>query len=311
MNCNCQPQQEFHLELYSNGITTNICSIKSRKSVKKVEFECLGCKQNSIDTILNILTRGVICSSCYNIQKQKQREEERNKLKSDIYEIIKNTDISVTKQEIKPIISQELGITENLCEILMNELPDEYYLNRKFDVDKYLTNLPIYQCEGCNEKLFMVKENSIKVWKDKQYCDKCWGEFYEERQELWNIVTKEYHTCFLCLKERQTISQRFHFDHKNMFDKGDSICVMINEGRNIKDIMNELSKCQYICIQCHEVVTDIETKYPFTKVKRCLTVKLNNEEISQEEYEKEVEKWKKIYENTINNIYDMIKQRQK
>ena len=69
-----------------------------------------------------------------------------------------------------------------------------------------------------------------------------------------------------------------------MFDKGNSICSMVNEGNIIDDIYIELDKCQILCLSCHHIVTDIENNLVFTRIKQNLTRKLNNFEITEEEY---------------------------
>ena len=83
---------------------------------------------------------------------------------------------------------------------------------------------------------------------------------------------------------------------------------MINEGRDINEIYEELDKCQSMCIQCHHIVTDIENKFGFTLVKINLSKKLTAETISIEDYNAEVELYKKIYSKKMNPYISSYKQ---
>jgi hypothetical protein len=190
----------------------------------------------------------------------------------------------------------------------MSEIDDEIYLDRPFDIGVYMKDIPTEKCTGCGCMLIKVKENTIRIWKKMHYCDICWGNFENEREGLWNVICKKYNRCNICGIEKQGSKHRFHFDHKNMFCKNESICTMINEGWDLEIINKELDDCEYICLSCHLVVTDIENKFPFTKVKKSLTYKLNRQEISQQEYDQQCIKWGNIYKKQMNNIYETLKQ---
>jgi hypothetical protein len=56
------------------------------------------------------------------------------------------------------------------------------------------------------------------------------------------------------------------------------------------------------------LVTDIEHKCGFTRIKQTLTRKLNQSEITLEEYDEQTLYYQKIYEEKMNFIYEELKQ---
>ena len=91
-----------------------------------------------------------------------------------------------------------------------------------------------------------------------------------------------------------------------MFDKNDSICCMVDRGDDMKDIFSEIDKCQILCLACHHIVTSIEQKSGFTRIKSSLTRKYNNEEITEEQYSGEKKKYQGIYEFKMKSIYEEL-----
>ncbi len=73
--------------------------------------------------------------------------------------------------------------------------------------------------------------------------------------------------------------------------------------RKVNDIYKQIDKCQFICLPCHHMLTDVESKFCFTRVKQNLTRKLNNDDMSQEEYLLETVKWDKIYKEKMCDVY--------
>jgi len=59
-----------------------------------------------------------------------------------------------------------------------------------------------------------------------------------------------------------------HYDHINMFDKKDSICSLAKRGCSKDEIMEEVNKCQLLCLPCHATITRLERKYGLTNKKR-------------------------------------------
>ena len=127
-------------------------------------------------------------------------------------------------------------------------------------------------------------------------------------EQLWTQISEYKNlTCNICKTTRtRGYNERFHYDHLNMFDKGESICNLVNEGYPIEEIYNEIDKCQILCISCHHIVTDIEKKLPFTRIKSSMTKKLNSKEITQQEYDEKVNYHKSIYKDKMLDIYEKI-----
>ena len=82
---------------------------------------------------------------------------------------------------------------------------------------------------------------------------------------------------------------------------------MVNEGLNIEEIYSEIDKCQILCLSCHHIVTDIEHRLGFTRIKQTLTRNLNQCEITEEEYNKQTLYYQNIYEEKMRNIYEELK----
>ena len=64
-----------------------------------------------------------------------------------------------------------------------------------------------------------------------------------------------------------------------------------------------------MCLSCHHIVTDIEHKLGFTRIKQTLTRKLNQSEMTEEEYNKQTQYYQNIYEEKMNFIYKELKYR--
>ena len=82
---------------------------------------------------------------------------------------------------------------------------------------------------------------------------------------------------------------------------------MVQEGNIIDDIYIELDKCQVLCLSCHHIVTDIESKLGFSRIKQLLTRKLNSCEITEEEYTHQKKEIGEIYIKRMNEIYNELK----
>ena len=113
--------------------------------------------------------------------------------------------------------------------------------------------------------------------------------------------------CCICYKEKKSKGERFNYDHLNMFDKNDSICYMVNCGRCIDDIYMEIDLCHILCVPCHHIITEIENKMGFTRIKTNLTKRLNNGMITEEEYKIEREKFQDLYKSKMEMVYEDIR----
>ena len=164
------------------------------------------------------------------------------------------------------------------------------------------------KCSECNKIIVSVQTNTHRIWKGNDMCDTCWGKYEDDRKITWEKI-KEYKTikCEICNSIKTQMSERYHYDHLNMFNKGNSICTMVNECVNIDEIYSEIDKCHILCLSCHHIVTDIEHKLEFTRIKQTLTRKLNQSEVTEEEYYEQTQFYQKIYEEKMKFIYNELK----
>jgi len=237
----------------------------------------------------------------------------------DIFNVlkkIKNYILSQNCLEDKTIeehlnyLSNLLDITPNLCRTLYNEIPLIELLNRQININTYLNNLNQLskKCNECNKKLLSIQINTNRIWNGNEVCDYCWSKYDEYRKLIWQQIS-EYKIvkCEICNRIKQNDSERYHYDHLNMFNKNKSICTMVNEGMNIEQIYSEIDKCQILCLSCHHIVTDIEHKLDFTRMKQTLTRNFNQGEITEEKYIEQTLIYQNIYEEKMKDVYEKLK----
>ena len=239
--------------------------------------------------------------------------DKNNKLKQKIKNYILSQDCLEDKniEDYCVELSVLLDITPNLCKSLYNEIPLNELLNRQMNINIYLTNINKLskKCNECKKNIVCIQTNTHRIWKGNDICDTCWSKYEDYRKLIWEKI-KAYKTiqCEICCSiQRHINSERYHYDHLNMFNKGNSICSMVNECVNIEEIYSEIDKCQILCLSCHHIVTDIEHKLGFTRIKQTLTRKLNQSEITEEEYNKQTQYYQNIYEEKMNFIYKELK----
>jgi hypothetical protein len=99
-----------------------------------------------------------------------------------------------------------------------------------------------YKCDTCS-----CEFNTLpREWRGSYECPGCYGTHANEKDLLWKTIIDPRMRCCFC--ERDTsCGIPFEFDHKNMFEKGDSICMMIGRGQPIEIILEEIKKCQTAC----------------------------------------------------------------
>lgn len=201
-------------------------------------------------------------------------------------------------------LCEVLHITPNTCKSLYNEIPICELIDREINVSEYMECLLTKPCQQCNKPLRIIHSNSNRIWKGQEICDSCWFTYAEERDATWALV-KQYRPimCVICKAIQRNIGERFHYDHINMFDKKDSICSMVNEGIPIEDIYAEIDKCQILCLSCHHIVTDIENKLGFTRLKQHLTRSVNQGDLTEEEYSTQSNQYQSMYEKKMKDIY--------
>lgn len=245
----------------------------------------------------NELNHGVNSVSCIVNIKRKEN------LKNKIIEYISD------KEHIDDnhfnYMSEKFNITVNLCKTLYSEIPVEDIINRNIDVDKLIEEEfnKYIPCVECSRVI-----SSPRIWKNNNLCDICWSTHENERDILWSKINKiKPMICNICGHKKNNVSDRFHYDHINMFDKNNSICLMVNIGDNIEIIEKEIDKCQILCFSCHNIVTSIENKYGFTRIKQMITRNINNNNISDDELNNKINKYSKLYNIKMENIYNKLR----
>tara|TARA_B110000305_G_C19448083_1_gene646043 strand:+ start:2271 stop:3188 length:918 start_codon:yes stop_codon:yes gene_type:complete len=232
----------------------------------------------------------------------------QNIIKTIIRQEILNTPISCDIEPILEKISNNLKISIPCIKKLYQDIDPVILLNRKIKLDKLKDELEIVRCFECNKKIIKSHSNTIRIWKDKDLCDKCWCKFENIRDNLWDkVIQYKKLECVICGDIKQHTGQRFHYDHVNMFKKDDSICCMINRGDEIEKIYKEIDKCQVLCKTCHDLVTHIESLTGFIRIKSNLTRDYNNEKFTEEEYENKKTNLQKLYDVKMKEIYESIK----
>lgn len=203
-------------------------------------------------------------------------------------------------------LSGLLGITFNSCKTLYASIPPSELLDRRLDMDAYIENIrqSSKSCNECGENMICIQKNTNHVWKGDDLCDACWSNHGEERALLWEQIAQYKPTeCVICGRKKA----HYHYDHLNMFVKSDSVCSMVADGVSIEDICAEIDKCQIVCVPCHHIVTDIEHKLGFTRMKQSLTRGLNQGDITEEEHGAQTALCQKAYEDKMRDIYEELK----
>jgi hypothetical protein len=131
-------------------------------------------------------------------------------------------------------------------------------------------------CIKCRSRMYC----SPKKWDGGEYCVSCHAQcFSEEISSRWKMVNEYARStskdkCNLCKKPatyNKEIGNGFNFDHLNMFEKSGSICSMVMTGVPLSSIYMELDVCQLLCVSCHGIVTIMERRCGFMRMKNNMT----------------------------------------
>lgn len=280
---------------YKSIYETALFQLKNTVKKDSKRKVCKDCGELGHNNIKNI-----ICPL-----KIKYENNMKNKIKN--YVLLLDCLSEEINDELFEKLSLKLNISSNLCKKLYSEIPVEGLLERQMDIKSYISNINKKKCFECGTVLYDIQKKTNKRWKGNTLCDSCWCSHSEERETLWREI-KEYKQVICCICNKpQDNNERFHYDHLNMFEKGDSICCMVSDGDDISDIYNEIDKCQIVCVPCHHLITDIENKIGFTRIKTLLTKKLNNEELTPEDYIDKVKYYQDIYKIKMDEVYNKLK----
>lgn len=167
-----------------------------------------------------------------------------------------------------------------------------------------------FKCETCKGLYY----STSKKWNSIDYCDECHTkEFKDEIDRRWKKIgeyVKEIgrDMCHICSKEVVYdihMGKRYHFDHLNMFEKADSICSMVITGIDLDIIYREIDMCQVVCISCHGMITELERKCGFIRIKNNMTRDAKKgEDVTDCHMES-----KKIYMELMEPIYELLRSR--
>ena len=278
------------------------------------------CIANSCHTCVQLLKKRVlcqlkqtkykpykVCKDCHELGHDKNdtlckvRIERLGKIKQYM---LSQTD--KTTDEHMDELSKRLNVSTHYCKTLYNTIPPIELCVKVLNMDLFLTRLRemATPCTQCATPLYMIKSNSARSWKGQLLCDICWTAYAEDRVALWaHIYAYKKYQCAICDIAKTSEDQRYHHDHLNMFEKGDSVCSMVNEGRSIEDIYREIDMCQLLCLSCHHIVSEIEIKMGFTRIKQNVTRQFNNGELTEEEYQTQKKEAGAIYTKTMLDKY--------
>jgi len=292
-------REEEHIQILScsslNDVLIELITQTQKDKPRKVCKNCGELGHNVTSTICKI-----------NIDKN-------NKLKQKIktYILSQNCLEDKTIDDYCTELSILLYITPNACKTLYSEIPASEWLDKQMNIGVYFESLnqSTKNCHECDKNMICLQINTHRIWKGNELCDTCWSKYDGIRKTNWEKV-KEYRViqCEICRSIQNHSAERYHYDHLNMFHKDQSVCTMINEGSSLEEIYNEIDKCQILCLSCHHIVTDIEHKLCFTRIKQSLTKSLNQKDIDEEEYYRQTQSYQKIYEEKMKHIYEELKQ---
>jgi hypothetical protein len=294
---------------YNIKKTGNIPELKERiKQYEKIQKLPLFLQQLSQEISVDVERR--ICTACdgaghtpyskHCISHGKQNREWIEYIKDYLLKKDKDDD---TKNLV--ILSEQLHIPLDHCTSLYSQIPKTSFKYRKINVRKRLQlNSPIY-CHDCKHLITMSQKNSARIWKGNQNCQTCFSKTIKERDHTWSLIEayRPSH-CSICLKQKENKDDCFHFDHINMFDKGDTIYNMVITGVPIEDIYKEIDKCQLVCFECHGIVTALERETKFIKTK----INYTEEFINLPENEALKISLQKKYEEIMFPLYEELKE---
>ena len=119
-------------------------------------------------------------------------------------------------------------------------------------------------CEECRS----VVVGAFRECDGKALCGLCCAILKEKvNADVIERLKLEYaKPCGFCGK----IDVRKHFDHINMFSKKGCVGIMVENSAKNEDILEEINKCQILCVGCHKKVTRYEWRHGFIAAKKRL-----------------------------------------
>ena len=214
------------------------------------------------------------------LEREKQKAEEKQRIKE-----ANAKEKQRVKEEKKQAKEEKKKAKEEQQKI--KESP------KQFDIDIYLDGM-FNNKRKCNCCDAFILFGSI--------CAGCCSKIKEEN--INNVIeyleTKGMIKCNFCGVCSRKDYTGFHFDHLNMFNKTNTIWSLVCSTTNLEEIYAEIDKCQLLCISCHKLVTQLEQRYGFTRLK----IKYTKGDITRSHSELEEE-----YNKIMVPIYDKIRGR--
>jgi hypothetical protein len=226
---------------------------------------------------------------------------------------IKNNPFNINWMEMSEHLKRSESSIKTMYYELVKPIEHIEYCLSKLDYKDIMNTIESVKntCSKCKRNIY----SNPCIWQGLEYCDECYYNEYNEQIKLnWELV-REYsiktnkNGCNICGKKASfdnSMANRFHYDHINMFNKTDSICKLVREGVNIDIIYNEIDKCQLLCISCHSIVTKVEGMCSFIRIKRQMTKEFNETD-DKEKKDKLIEEYSEIYSTFMNKVYAHIK----
>lgn len=165
-------------------------------------------------------------------------------------------------------------------------------------------------CTACHTEQY----SPLQYWQSDGFCEACHARMFEEEiAKRWRQVRQYAEEtgkaeCEFCRKRvifREEMMASFHFDHRDMFEKSDSIANMIRTGQPLFEILREVDLCQTLCVSCHTIVTEIERISGFHRAKNNMTRQRKKNIQTMPSLEEMREK----YEEHMTPIYEALKKR--
>ncbi len=216
---------------------------------------------------------------------------EKLKLKMQLYRLEEKEKLEKYKENQKEKYKEEEEKEKLINESTYIEYLDDLFINKC-----------IYKCSLCQRNKFNVTTTS-KTWKENtEVCVDCWDSFNQERQEIWDAIRERtgQYNCSICNKT--TPKDRHHYDHLSCFDKTECISDMVYRGENFEKIMEEVNKCQLVCVSCHSMITKFEHKYSLIATKKKI-----NSVFNKEDKEEQYLIHKELFKIRMEKIYDAIR----
>jgi hypothetical protein len=181
------------------------------------------------------------------------------------------------------------------------------YMKKSNCLESVIDNIS-FKCEICKGSYYSIS----KKWNSIEYCDECHAKEFKDLIDIrWKKIgeyVKEIgrNMCHICSKDviyDIHMGKRYHFDHLNMFEKAESICSMVITGTDLADIYREIDMCQVVCISCHGMITELERRCGFIRIKNNMTRDAKKgEDMTACQIES-----KKIYMELMEPIYELLR----